>query len=57
MHIGVSFLHVCGMEGPAGKYDLDILHEMYRGDMSKIRRTITVFRDSLESEVEQVLEA
>ncbi|MGC6532183.1 MAG: hypothetical protein ACON34_04185 [Flavobacteriales bacterium] len=45
------------MEGPAGKYDLDILHEMYRGDMSKIRRTITVFRDSLESEVEQVLEA
>ena len=45
------------MEGPAGKYDLDILRVMYRGDMSKVRRTIALFGDSLENEVEQVLEA
>lgn len=57
MHTGVFFLHVCSMEGPAGKYDLDILRVMYRGDMGKVRRTIALFRDSLESEVEQVLEA
>ena len=54
---GVFFLHVCNMEGSAGKYDLDILRVMYRGDMSKVRRTVTMFGDSLESEVEQVLEA
>lgn len=40
-----------------GTFDLSQLREMYRGDMSKVRRTVTVFRDSLEQEVERVLEA
>lgn len=39
------------MKNPSGTFDLTQLTEMYRGDLSKVRRTVEVFRESIQQEV------